>query len=77
MGSGSSEYRMERLTRGNLDLNLDAATGLWILSWRPHYGEPDWPGHTYSPGDKDLPSDFPAPDDVEALLAWGRSHFGP
>jgi hypothetical protein len=77
MGSSDGDYRTERLSRGNLDLNLDGDTGRWLLSWRPHYGEPDWPGHTYSAGDKDLPEDYPASDDVEALIEWGRSHFGP
>lgn len=70
-------YRLERLSRGNLELSLDAAMGGWRLSWAPHYGEPDWPGHTYTPGDADLPGDYPAPDDVDALIEWGRRHFGP
>jgi hypothetical protein len=31
----------------------------------------------YSPGDDDLPSDFPDPADIDALVGWGRKHFGP
>jgi hypothetical protein len=70
-------YRRERLARGWLDLYYDAEAGAWRLAWGPDYAEPDWPGHTYSTGDDDLPSDFPATDDSEALVEWGRKHFGP
>jgi hypothetical protein len=73
----TDDYRTERLGRGNLDLQQNAETGEWSLSWNPDHGEPDWPGHTYSPGDDDLPDDFPGPDDPDALIAWGRGHFGP
>jgi hypothetical protein len=51
-------YRRERLTRGWLDLCYDAEAGAWRLAWDPDYAEPDWPGHTYSPEDDDLPSDY-------------------
>ena len=71
------DYRTERLMRGNLDLQRDAETGQWRLTWSPHHGEPDWPGHCYSPDDRDLPSDYPAADDLDALIKWGRRHFGP
>jgi hypothetical protein len=70
-------YRRERLTRGWLDLRQGDAAGAWRLAWNPAPGEPDWPGHTYSPGDDDLPMDYPDPADVEELVAWGRKHFGP
>ena len=72
-----SNYRTEYLLRGNLDLRRDGQTGKWRLAWSPHDGEPDWPGHSYSPGDKDLPSDYPPADDLTALIDWGRRHFGP
>jgi hypothetical protein len=70
-------YRRERLTRGWLDLQEDAEAGAWHLAWDPDFGEPDWPGHTYSPDDGDLPSDYPYPADSDALVEWGRKHFGP
>ena len=62
-------YRRERLGRGWLDLCHDAELGTWRLSWGPDAGEPDWPGHTYSPEDDDLPSDYPDPADSDALRA--------
>jgi len=70
-------YRRQRLARGWLDLDQDAETRAWRLTWNPDYGEPDWPGHTYSPEDDDLASDYPDPADAEALVEWGRKHFGP
>ena len=54
-----------------------AELGAWRLTWNPDFGEPDWPGHTYSPEDDDLPGDYPDAADVEALVEWGRRHFGP
>jgi hypothetical protein len=70
-------YRRERLARGWLDLYQHPQTGTWRLAWEPDTGEPDWPGHTYWPDDEHLPSDYPDPTDAEALVAWGRSTFGP
>jgi hypothetical protein len=70
-------YRRERLRRGWLDLFQDAEAGVWGLVWAPDFAEPDWPGHTYSPEDDDLPGDYPDPADAEALVEWGRRHFGP
>ena len=77
MTTETVNYRRERLTRGWLDLYQDARTGAWRLAWDPDYGEPDWPGHTYSPDDDDLASDYPDPADSDALIEWGRKHFGP
>jgi hypothetical protein len=70
-------YQRERLTRGWIVLCQDADTGAWRLAWDPDGGEPDWPGHVYSPEDDDLPDDYPDPGDVDALVGWGRRHFGP
>jgi len=70
-------YRRERLRRGWLDLVQDADADVWGLTWAPDFAEPDWPGHTYSPDDGDLPGDYPDPSDAEALVEWGRKHFGP
>ena len=58
------------------DLCHDAEAGAWRLSWAPDHAEPDWPGHTYSPEDEDLPSDYPDPSDPDALVGWGTRHFG-
>ena len=70
-------YQRERLTRGWIVLCQDS-TGAWCLAWDPDGGEPDWPGHTYSPADADLPSDYPSDSaDPAALVGWGRKHFGP
>ena len=69
--------RRERFARGWLDLYQDAESGEWRLAWGPDFCEPDWPGHTYSPDDSDLPDDYPDPADVKALVEWGRRHFGP
>lgn len=74
---GTEIYRRERLTRGWLDLQQDARAGAWRLAWNPAHGEPDWPGHVYSPDDQDLPSDYPDPADADELVEWGRRHFGP
>jgi hypothetical protein len=70
-------YRRERLSRGFLDLYQDPQAGTWRLAWEPDQGEPDWPGHTYWSDDEDLPSDYPDATDAEALVDWGRKHFGP
>jgi hypothetical protein len=77
MTTETVNYRRERLRRGWLDLYHDAEVGAWVLGWNPDSGEPDWPGHTYSPEDDDLPSDYPDPADADALVDWGRRHFGP
>ena len=77
MTTTTGTYRRERLGRGWLDLYRDGETGEWGLAWAPDFGEPDWPGHTYAPDDQDLPGDYPDPGDVEALVDWGRKHFGP
>jgi hypothetical protein len=29
------------------------------------------------PEDDDLPNDYPDPAEAEALVEWGRKHFGP
>lgn len=72
----ATTYRRERLTRGWLDLFQNPGVGAWGLSWAPDHGEPDWPGHIYSPEDDDLPNDYPDPSDADALVAWGTKHFG-
>ena len=72
----AGDYRTEYLMRDNLDLRRDE-TGMWRLAWSPHDGEPDWPGKFYSPSDSDLPSDYPSADNPDALIKWGRRHFGP
>lgn len=72
-----TDYRRERLTRGNLDLYRDRESVSWFLSWAPDLGEPDWPGHTYAPDDEHRPSDYPDASDLDALIEWGRKHFGP
>jgi hypothetical protein len=77
MTTETKNYRRERLRRGWLDLYEDAEAGAWCLVWGPDFGEPDWPGHTYSPEDDDLPGDYPDPADSGALVEWGRKHFGP
>jgi hypothetical protein len=77
MTTQTDDYRRERLTRGWLDLYHDAEAGTWRLAWGPDFAEPDWPGHTYAPEDEDLPTDYPDPADVDALVDWGRKHFGP
>jgi len=77
MTTATVSYRRERLRRGWLDLFQQAEDRAWSLGWNPDFGEPDWPGHTYAPEDDDLPGDYPNPADVEALLEWGRKHFGP
>jgi len=76
MTTATVNYRRERLGRGWLDL-CQEERGTWSLSWNPDFGEPDRPGHTYSPDDGDLPGDYPDTADVEALVDWGRRHFGP
>ena len=70
-------YQRERLSRGWIVLCQDADTGAWRLAWDPDGGEPDWPGHVYSPEDHDLPDDYPDPADVDSLVDWARRHFGP
>ena len=77
MTTQTANYRRERRARGWLALCEDAETGAWRLAWGPDSGEPDWPGHTYAPEDDDLPGDYPEPTDADALVEWGRRHFGP
>ena len=77
MPTATANYRRERLRRGWLDLCQHADFGAWDLTWNPDAGEPDWPGHTYSAEDDDLPADYPDRADAEALVEWGRRHFGP
>jgi hypothetical protein len=77
MTTATVNYRRERLARGWLDLCQEAEGEAWGLAWNPDFGEPDWPGHTYLPEDDDLPNDYPDPAEAEALVEWGRKHFGP
>ena len=71
----SDDYRRERLASGWLDLRRDDQ-GIWRISWVPDSGHPDYPGRTYSPGDVDLPDDYPGADDPDALVEWGRRRWG-
>jgi hypothetical protein len=50
--------------------------GLYNVSWRPARGHPEYPGHLYSPGDRDLPADFPTKATKENLQAWALSRWG-
>jgi hypothetical protein len=77
MTTATVNFRRERLRRGWLDLYQHTEGGGWSVAWNADLGEPDWPGHTYSPEDDDLPGDYPDPADAEALVEWGRKHFGP
>ena len=53
--------------------------GIWRVSWLPD--EPDsrgqLSGRTYTPGDADLPSDFPATNDPDDLMEWAVRRWGP
>ena len=70
-------YRRDGSHAGGWTSATTLKAGAWRLAWDPDYAEPDWPGHTYSPEDDDLPSDYPDPSDSDALVEWGRKHFGP
>lgn len=48
----------------------------WRVTWLPDEGDPDHPGHTYTPGDVDMPRDFPGGDDPDAILAWAKERWG-
>jgi hypothetical protein len=60
-----------RLRRGWLALFQREGDGWW-LAWTPDGG----PSRTYSPGETNLPSDYPGAEDPEQLLAWARHRFG-
>lgn len=50
--------------------------GLFRVSWEPDEGSEDHPGHTYSPGDSDLPADLPDSNDPGELTVWARTRWG-
>src|SRR5262245_22038928 len=77
MTTATVNYRRERLRRGWLDLFQHAEGEAWGFVWNPDFGEPDWPGHTYSAEDDDLPADYPDKTDAEALVEWVRKHSAP
>jgi hypothetical protein len=48
----------------------------WRVTFLPdhEFGEQESNGHTYSPGDHDLPDGYPGGDDPGRLLEWARGH---
>jgi hypothetical protein len=68
------DYRRERLADGWMDLFRDE-DGVWRIAWHPDEGKLGYPGRTYSPGDADLPPDYPGADDSDKLLEWGRKRW--
>lgn len=47
------------------------------ITWLPDRGQPGYPGRTYSPGDADLPEDFPREQTMASLMEWGLRRWGP
>ena len=47
----------------------------WRVTWRPERGHKDYPGHTFSPKDRDLPHDYPRTQNPDDLMAWAVNRF--
>jgi hypothetical protein len=46
----------------------------WIRLWQGA-GREGYPGHTFSPGDADLPNDWPYTNDPDDLMRWAIARF--
>ena len=54
----SDQPRIVRLSSGQITIRR-ALDGVWRVSYDPDERPADYPGHTFAPGDPDLPSDYP------------------
>jgi len=70
--------RTQRVQKGNIDVWVDE-DGICRVSWLPDEPYPDgeFSGRTYTPGDPDLPNDFPSSNDPDEVLAWAVARWGP
>jgi len=75
---GSDDFLERRLETAWVQASKDEH-GVCRVTWLPH--EPDehgrLSGRTFSPGDGDLPDDFPVSDDLEDYLSWAVRRWGP
>jgi hypothetical protein len=66
-----SEPLTARVKNGNVNVEQHEH-GFWLVSWDPDEGHPDFPGHTYSPKDPHLPSDYPGLDITASSAVAGE-----
>ena len=70
----TDEPRIVRLASGQTTLGRTLA-GVGQVSYAPDERPADYPGHTFAPGDPDLPSDYPRTNDPDDLEAWARNRW--
>jgi len=75
--TGTVTYRRQRLTRGWLDLYRHADAGAWGLAWARTPANPIGRDTRTRRKTTICPATYPDPADAEALVDWGRKHFGP
>ena len=72
--SMSDQPRIVRLASGQITIRR-TLDGVWQVSYDPDERPADYPGHTFAPGDPDLPSDYPRTNDPDDLEAWARNRW--
>jgi hypothetical protein len=70
----SDEARIVRLSHGQVTIRR-ALDGVWQVSYDPDERPADYPGHTFAPGDPELPSDYPQTNDPDDLEEWARNRW--
>jgi len=70
----SDQPRIVRLATGQITIRR-TLDGVWQVSYDPDERPADYPGHTFAPGDPDLPSDYPRTNDPDDLEAWARNRW--
>ena len=69
-----NKYQSKNVSDGKLDV-WQGEDDIWRITWRPERGHKDYPGHTYSPQDSNLPSGYPKSQDPGVLMTWAINHF--
>ena len=69
-----AEARSHQVTDGWIRL-WQGADRVWRVTWEPYAGREGYPGHTFSPGDADLPNDWPYTNDPDDLMRWAIARF--
>ena len=67
--------REELVAGGWIRVWLEPCLGLWLVTWMPHDGDPDYPGRTLIPGADLMPDDLPTSNDPEDLMRWARARW--
>jgi hypothetical protein len=73
-----ADFKEVRLETAWIQVRRDIK-GVILLTWLPH--DPDerdnLGGRTFSPGDGDLPNDYPTSDNLDDYLEWATRRWGP